>query len=57
MSTSPRKSKSVPVTVTHLPTVRCSICGRTVAHRDSAADALTEHYRRSHPEQLEGKRS
>jgi len=57
MSTSPRKSKSFPVTVTHLPTVRCSICGRTVAHRDSAADALTEHYRRSHPEQLEGKRS
>jgi hypothetical protein len=51
MSNSTRKT--FPVTVTRLPVVRCTVCGRSVATaRLSAADALTEHYRRSHPELL-----
>lgn len=42
-----------PVTVTHLPVVRCQICRRTVAHRPGAASAaLTEHYRRAHADAL-----
>jgi hypothetical protein len=50
--------KTFPVTVTRLPVVRCQICGRSVAHpRLSAGDALTEHYRREHPEQLSTQRS
>ncbi|HEY6795790.1 MAG TPA: hypothetical protein VI248_14015 [Kineosporiaceae bacterium] len=53
MSNSTRKT--YPVTVTRLPVVRCTVCGRTVATaRSSAADALTEHYRRAHPELLGG---
>jgi len=47
------RSKSYPVTVTRLPVVRCTVCGRTVANvRTSAGEALTEHYRRVHPELL-----
>ena len=42
-----------PVTVTHLPVVRCQVCGRTVAHRPGqASSVLTEHYTRMHPEVL-----
>ena len=42
-------SSRFPVTVTHLPVVRCQICRRTVAHRaGDASTVLTEHYRRSH---------
>jgi hypothetical protein len=49
--------KTFPVTVTRLPVVRCQVCGRTVAnHRASAADTLTEHYRREHPELLDPQR-
>jgi hypothetical protein len=45
--------RTFPVTVTHLKTVRCSVCGRPVANpRSAAGDALTEHYRREHPELL-----
>jgi hypothetical protein len=51
MSRSTRKT--FPVTVTRLPVVRCTVCGRTVANpKAAAADALTEHYRRVHPELL-----
>jgi len=51
MSNSTRKT--YPVTVTHLPVARCTVCGRTVARaRTSASDALTDHYRRDHPELL-----
>ncbi len=43
------KSSRYPVTVTHLPVVRCQICRRTVAYRAGQASAvLTEHYRRAH---------
>jgi hypothetical protein len=50
MSKPPRR---FPVTVTQLPVVRCEICRRTVAHRPGqASQALTEHYRREHPEAL-----
>jgi hypothetical protein len=43
-----------PVTVRHLPVVRCQICKQTVAYRPGQASAvLTEHYRRAHPETLE----
>ena len=45
--------KNSPVTVTHLPVVRCRLCQRTVAYRPGQASAvLTEHYRRVHPEAL-----
>ena len=51
MST-PRRT-SFPITVTHLPVVRCQICDRTVPHRPGeVGQALTEHYRRTHPELL-----
>ena len=47
-----------PVTVTQLPVTRCQICRRTVAYRPgqagAASAALTEHYRRAHPEALGG---
>jgi len=47
------KSSRFPVTVTHLPVMRCQICQRTVAYRPGQASAvLTEHYRRTHPETL-----
>jgi hypothetical protein len=46
-------SARFPVTVTHLPVVRCKICRRTLAHRPGQASAvLTEHYLRTHPEAL-----
>jgi hypothetical protein len=42
-----------PVTVTHLPVIRCQICGSSVACRPGQASAvLTEHYRRAHPDVL-----
>jgi hypothetical protein len=42
-----------PVTVTQLPLVRCAVCARTLAHqKGAAADALTTHYSRQHPELL-----
>ncbi|MEN3361325.1 MAG: hypothetical protein V7637_5307 [Mycobacteriales bacterium] len=42
-----------PVTVTHLPVVRCQICRRTVAHQPGRASmVLTEHYRRAHGDAL-----
>jgi hypothetical protein len=47
------KSRRFPVTVTHLPVMRCQICQRTVAYRPGkASEVLTEHYRRVHPEAL-----
>jgi hypothetical protein len=52
MSKSP--SRRFPVTVTQLPVTRCQICRRTVAYRPGApSEALTEHYRRAHPETLD----
>jgi hypothetical protein len=48
-----RTRKTFPVTVSRLPVVRCQVCGRSVATpRTTATDALTEHYRREHPEFL-----
>ena len=42
-----------PVTVTHLPVVRCHICRQTMVHRPGQVSAvLTEHYRKAHPEAL-----
>ena len=47
------RSRRFPVTVTHLPVTRCQICDRTLAYRPGAiSEALTEHYRRAHPEAL-----
>jgi hypothetical protein len=46
-------SRRFPVTVTQPPLTRCQICHRTVAYRPgSLSQALTEHYRRAHPEAL-----
>jgi hypothetical protein len=46
-------ARRFPVTVTQLPVIRCEICKRTVAYRPGApSEALTEHYRRAHPETL-----
>jgi hypothetical protein len=46
-------SRRFPVTVTQLPVTRCEICQRTVAYRPGVlSKALTEHYRRAHPETL-----
>jgi hypothetical protein len=43
-------SRRFPVTVTQLPVTRCEICQRTVACRPGTlSEALTEHYRRAHP--------
>jgi hypothetical protein len=48
-----RTNTKFPVTVTHLPVVRCQICRRTVAYRPGqASTVLTDHYRRAHPEAL-----
>jgi hypothetical protein len=48
-----KSSRRFPVTVTRLPTVRCQICERTIAHRPGkASEVLTEHYRQAHPEAL-----
>ncbi len=42
-----------PVTVTHLPLVRCAVCRQTVAHRPGEASVvLTKHYERAHPEMV-----
>lgn len=42
-----------PVTVTHLPVVRCAVCRRTVAHRPGEASVvLTKHYQKAHPEMV-----
>ena len=47
------RSRRFPVTVTHLPTVRCQICERTIAHRPGkVSEVLTAHYREAHPEKL-----
>jgi hypothetical protein len=47
-------SHRFPVTITQLPLTRCQICHRTVAYRPgSLSEALTEHYRRAHPEALD----
>ena len=47
-------SRRSPVTVTHLPVTLCQICHRTVAYRPgNLSEALTEHYRRAHPEALD----
>jgi hypothetical protein len=52
MSKSP--SRGFPVTVTHLPVIRCQICDHTVAYRPGTlSEVLTEHYRRAHPEVLD----
>jgi hypothetical protein len=46
-------SRRFPVTVTHLPVVRCQVCQRTIAHQPGkASEVLTDHYRRSHPDKL-----
>ena len=46
-------SSRYPVTVTHLPLVRCAVCRRTVAHRPGEASAmLTKHYEKAHPEMV-----
>ena len=46
-------SASHPVTVTHLPKVRCAVCRRTVAHRPGEASVvLTKHYQKAHPEMV-----
>ena len=51
MSTS--DSRRFLVTVTQLPVTRCEICDRTVAYRPGTlSEALTDHYRRAHPETL-----
>jgi hypothetical protein len=48
------RSHRFPVTVTQLPLIRCRICHRTVAYRPGKpTEALTEHYRRVHPETLQ----
>ena len=40
-----------PVTVTHLPLVRCAVCRQTVAHRPGQASlVLTKHYENAHHE-------
>jgi hypothetical protein len=53
MSKSPL-SRRFPVTVTRLPVTRCQVCQYTVAYRPGAiSEALTEHYRRAHPEALD----
>jgi hypothetical protein len=47
------RSRRFPVTVTHLPLTRCQICDRALAYRPGViGEALTEHYRRAHPEAL-----
>jgi hypothetical protein len=47
------KTPRFPVTVTQLPLVRCAVCARTLAHqKGAAADVLTAHYTRQHPELL-----
>ncbi len=46
-------SRRFPVTITQLPVTRCEICRRTVAYQPgNLTKALTEHYRRAHPDVL-----
>ena len=46
-------SSRYPVTVTHLPLVRCAVCRRTVPHRPGEASVmLTKHYEKAHPEMV-----
>jgi hypothetical protein len=46
-------SHRFPVTITQLPLTRCQICQHTVAYRPGGlSEALTRHYRRTHPEVL-----
>jgi hypothetical protein len=46
-------SRRFPVTVTHLPLMRCEICHRTVAYRPgNLSEVLTKHYRQAHPDAL-----
>jgi len=46
-------SRRFPVTITHLPVIRCQVCLQTMACRPGQASAvLTEHYQRQHPEVL-----
>jgi len=46
-------SSRFPVSVTHLPVVRCHICRRTMAYRPGQLSAvLTKDYRKAHPEAL-----
>ncbi|MFZ0160633.1 MAG: hypothetical protein WAL50_16515 [Kineosporiaceae bacterium] len=43
------RRRSYPITVTHLPVVRCAHCGRSIAHRAGQASAvLTAHYQQAH---------
>jgi hypothetical protein len=47
-------SRRFPVTVTRLPIIRCQVCQRAVPCRDGQASAaMTEHYRRQHPDLLD----
>ena len=47
-------SRHFPVTLSHLPVMRCQICHRTVACRPGkASEVLADHYRRAHPEALD----
>ncbi len=46
-------NRRFPVTVRNVPTVACSVCGRTVASEPgSASAALTKHYEREHADVL-----
>jgi hypothetical protein len=46
-------SHRFPVTVTHLPVMRCQICHRTVGCRPgNGSEVLTEHYRRANQTQI-----
>ena len=43
------QSRTFPVTVTQMPTVRCQVCGEVVPHLKGRLTAvLTEHYEREH---------
>ena len=49
------KTRKFPVTVTQLPLVRCSVCGRMLPHqKGAAADVLTVHYAQAHSDLLGG---
>ena len=48
------KNPRFPVTITQLPVMRCQVCQRGVAHQpNQASAALTEHYRKMHPQILQ----
>ncbi len=52
----PRR-QSFPITVGQLPVVRCSLCGRTLAHRPGqVTTVLTTHYQREHPAAMPSQR-